>query len=55
MILLQNGDIQDACDKTEAILKKCDGSPKPPDFIAGSELEDLAGMLGSLQTSLGCQ
>lgn len=53
--LIEDGDIEEACTNIEAILKKCDGLPNPPDFLGGVALEDLAGMIESLQTSLGCQ
>jgi hypothetical protein len=55
--LIDAGDNTSACGKINAIMKKCDGLPKPPDFIDGNTdtMGSLTGMLDDLATSLGCE
>ncbi len=52
--LIGTGDIDEACAQLMAAHKKCDGLPRPPDFVAGEAREDLAQMILNLMASLGC-
>lgn len=40
--MIEAGDIEDAIGILNAILKKCDGDPKPPDHVVGEAAEELA-------------
>ena len=42
MAFYEDGDIENAIGTLNAILKKCDGKPKPPDTITGEAAEELA-------------
>lgn len=53
--LIEDGLYAEACDQLGAALKKCDGQPSPPDFVAGEAVEELKGMIEVLRTTLGCQ
>jgi hypothetical protein len=61
-MLLVTADLVDAasydaaCNKLESIFKKCDGLPKPPDFIDGNPdaMAALIEMFDDLMGSLGC-
>ena len=53
--LIEAGEIEEACGQLEAAHKKCDGSLKPPDFVAGDAASTLAGMIKDLMDSLGCE
>jgi probable HAF family extracellular repeat protein len=48
---------EEACNQLESIYKKCDGLPKPPDFITGDTdtMGTLTGMLDELIGSLSCE
>lgn len=39
--LIEDGLYEEARDQLAAALKKCDGRPKPPDFVAGDAVPDL--------------
>jgi len=52
--LIEAGDIDGACGQLMAVYKKCDGLPRPPDFVAGEAQEELAQMILDLMASLGC-
>lgn len=52
--LIEAGEIDAACGQLMAAYKKCDGQPRPPDFVAGEALEELAQMILDLMASLGC-
>lgn len=45
---------EEACNKLLAILKKCDGEAKPPDFVEGSAREELYFIIQNLRGSLYC-
>ena len=53
--LIEDGLYAEACGQLGAALKKCDGRPSPPDFVAGEAVEVLKGMIEVLRTTLGCQ
>ncbi|NIR13382.1 hypothetical protein GWN63_00540 [Candidatus Bathyarchaeota archaeon] len=40
--LYDAGNIEDAIGTLKALLKKCDGDPKPPDTVTGEAAEELA-------------
>ena len=50
-------DYDGACRQMESMFNKCDGLPKPPDFISGNTdtMETLTGMLIDLRSSMGCE
>ena len=49
------GDTSQACQQLLDANEKCDGDPKPPDFVTGSAAGELAGMIQALRASLGCE
>jgi len=53
--LIEDGLYAEACGQLGAALKKCDGQPNPPDFVAGEAAEVVKGMIEVLRTTLGCQ
>jgi hypothetical protein len=53
--LIAIGDIEGACGQLKAALKKCDGKPKPPDFVTGSAASELCAMISDLMAELGCE
>jgi hypothetical protein len=55
--LIDAGDNTGTCNQMNSIMKKCDGLPKPPDFIDGNTdtMGTLTGMLDYLATNLGCE
>ncbi len=52
--LIANNQVNDACDQLQAALRKTDGDPQQPDFVAGNAASDLADRIRDLRTSLGC-
>lgn len=52
--LIEAGLFEEACDQLWDAYRKCDGNPKPPDFVAGGAADDLAGMILLLMDDLGC-
>lgn len=52
--LIDAGDTSRACQQLLDAYKKCDGSPKPPDFVSGPAASTLAGMIQQLRDNLGC-
>ena len=53
--LIEDGLIQEACQQLRDAYKRCDGQPKPPDFISGEASEELAAMIQDVIDSLGCE
>lgn len=53
--LIQNGDIDGACGKLQAIYKKIDGEDKPQDFVEGTGLGGLQGEVLQAMESNGCR
>ncbi len=45
---------EEACDQLWSTYRKCDGNPRPPDFVTGEAAEDLAVMILLLMDDLGC-
>ena len=45
---------EEACDQLWSTYRKCDGNPRPPDFVTGEAAEDLADMILLLMDDLGC-
>jgi len=52
--LIDAGDTSRACQQLLDAYKKCDGAPKPPDFVSGPAASTLAGMIQQLRDNLGC-
>jgi len=53
--LIQNGDIDGACGKLQAIYKKIDGEDKPQDFAEGLGLEGLQEKVLQAMEGNGCR
>lgn len=55
--LINVGDYEGACQQLASCYKKCDGMPKPPDFLSGDSdtLNELSSMITELMESLECQ
>ena len=53
--LIEQGRCEEARDQLWAAYRRCDGSPKPPDFVEGQAREQLAAMILALIESLGCE
>jgi len=53
--LIESGFFEEACQQLADALKKTDGSPKPPDFVAGPAASELADMICALRVTLGCE
>jgi beta propeller repeat protein len=53
--LITNDDYAAACDQLMSAYKKCDGLPRPPDFVEGGAADDLAQMISDLMAGLGCE
>ena len=52
--LIEDELYEEACGQLAAALKKCDGQPKPPDFVTGPAALVLRSMIEVLRTTLGC-
>jgi len=50
--LLDDG--ADACQQLLNAYQRCDGLPRPPEFVAGPATSTLAGMILDLMAALGC-
>ena len=53
--LIEQGRYEEACDQLWAAYRRCDGDPRPPDFVEGEAREQLAAMILALIESLGCE
>lgn len=53
--LIEEGLYEEACDQLWAAYRKCDGDPKPPDFVAGDAADDLAVMILGVMYEIGCE
>jgi ELWxxDGT repeat protein len=53
--LIQQGDIEAACQQLLDAYRKTDGQPRPPDFVTGEAASELAEMIQELRISLGCE
>lgn len=52
--LIEDGAIEDACRQLLDAYKRCDGLPRPPDFVIGPAAPTLAGMILDLMAWLDC-
>ena len=52
--LIDAGDTSGACKQLLNAYERCDGDPKPPDFVSGTAATDLANLIQDLRASLGC-
>lgn len=52
--LIAEGDTEGGCRQLLDAYMRCNGAPKPPDFITGESADDLAAQIQALMTSLGC-
>ena len=52
--LIEAGLIEDACGQLKSALRRVDGIPRPPDFVAGEEAALIADQIEFLRESLGC-
>ncbi|MCH8196586.1 MAG: hypothetical protein IH904_00755 [Proteobacteria bacterium] len=52
--LIETGFIEDACGQLKSALKRVDGEPRPPDFVAGTDAEFIEAEIIFLRDSLGC-
>jgi hypothetical protein len=52
--LIEAGLYEDACDQLWSAYRKCDGDPRPPDFVTGPAADDLADMILLVMDELGC-
>jgi len=50
--MIENGDLEGACNKLAMIHKKIDGSPKPKDFVEGDAKGALAAKIQGMITAL---
>ena len=53
--LIENELSEEACQQLLDVYSRMDGQPKPPDFVKGEAVPELASMLQDLMTSLGCE
>lgn len=51
---IEEGLYEEACEQLGAAYRKCDGDPRPPDFITGDAADDLADMILGVMDELGC-
>jgi hypothetical protein len=52
--LIEAGLYEEACGQLWSAYRKCDGEPRPPDFVTGDAAEDLADMILLIMDELGC-
>lgn len=52
--LVEEGLIAEACQQLLDAYNRCDGQPKPPDFVEGEASPQLAGMIQTYRAYLGC-
>jgi hypothetical protein len=52
--LIDDGALEQACQQLLNAYERCDGLPRPPEFVAGPAAATLAGMILSLMADLGC-
>jgi len=53
--LINIKDMEGACGQLNACLKKCDGEPKPPEFVVGPSASDLMMMIEELMSHFVCE
>jgi hypothetical protein len=52
--LIDEGRYEEACQQLWDAYRKCDGDPRPPDFVTGQAADDLADMILGVMDELGC-
>jgi hypothetical protein len=52
--LIDDGYIVEACQQLLVAYERCDGLPRPPEFVAGPAAPTLAQMILDLMLELGC-
>jgi len=52
--LIDDGAIEDACRQLMDAYRRCDGLPRPPDFVSGPAAPTLAAMVLDITLWLGC-
>ncbi len=52
--LINEGDLEQACQQLQDAYERCDEDFPPPDFVAGTEREELAAKIQALRVDLGC-
>jgi hypothetical protein len=52
--MIDNKNINAACNKLDAIYKKCDSQPMPKNFVAGEAVIELLERILELMDGLGC-
>jgi hypothetical protein len=53
-LLIADDLIEQACEQLSAAYGKCDGESRPPDFVTGPAVAELAAMIQDLMADLGC-
>ena len=53
--LIEDKLFEEACQQLLDVFKRIDGQPKPPDFVTGKAVPELATMVQDLMVSLGCK
>jgi len=53
--LIENEMFEEACQQLLDVYRRMDGQPKPPDFVTGEAVTELATMIQELMTTLGCE
>ena len=53
--LIENELFEEACQQLLDAHRRMDDQPRPPDFVTGEAVSQLASMLQDLTTSLGCE
>ena len=53
--LIDAGLYELACEQLWDAYRKCDGDPKPPDFVSGAACAELAAMIQDVIDNLGCE
>ncbi len=52
--LIAEGDFEAACDQLNDAYHRADGEDRPPEFIAGDNKAEVAGMILDVMAALGC-
>ncbi len=52
--LINEGDLEQACQQLQDAYERCDEHFPPPDFVAGTAREELATKIQALRLDLGC-
>ncbi|MFX1563391.1 MAG: choice-of-anchor D domain-containing protein [Promethearchaeota archaeon] len=53
--LIEDGFTTEACQQLLNAYERCDGLPRPPEFVSGAAAQTLAGMILELVGGLGCE